>query len=393
MCALALAACQTTPPLPRPDNKPIKPGSETSRPSGSVAQSGQSQPFALLKPAAWSELPGINQENWLASWPVWLKSCQGLKLKPEWREVCAQAQTVSANDEAAIQAYWQQYFNAYTGSQSDATQQGLITGYYQPVLKGAAASSPRYGVPLYQPPADLITVNLSALFPELKYKRVRGRVQGQTLVPYLTRAEIEQPVSPLAGNELLWVEDAVEAFFLQIQGSGVVEFESGERVHVGYADQNGHPYQSIGKLLVERGEMTASEASMQSIKAWGRQHPEQLRALLDANPSYVFFKRLPAGLSGPLGALGVPLTAERSIAVDPFHIPLGAPVYLSTTYPNNESPLQQLMMAQDTGGAIKGGVRADVFWGEGEFAGKLAGAMRQQGRLWVWLPKTFKLPQ
>lgn len=398
LCALVLAACQTTAPLPKTGQKP---GPETATPSGSVAKpaqpqaeaSGQSQPFALLKLAIWSELPGINEENWQASWPVWLKSCQGLKLKPDWREVCTQAQMVNASDAIAIQAYWQQYFNVYTGNQADGAQQGLITGYYQPVLKGAAASSPRYSVPLYQTPPDLITVNLSVLFPELKYKRVRGRVQGQTLVPYLTRAEIEQPVSPLAGNELLWVDDAVEAFFLQVQGSGVVELDDGERVHIGYADQNGHPYQSIGKLLVERGEMTASEASMQSIKAWGQQHPEQLRALLNANPSYVFFKRLPAGLSGPLGALGVPLTAQRSIAVDPFHIPLGAPVYLSTTYPNNAQSFQQLMMAQDTGGAIKGGVRADVFWGEGESAGQLAGAMRQQGRVWVLLPKAFKLRQ
>lgn len=350
------------------------------------------QPYALLKPVAWEALPDIDNEKWLASWPAWLQSCQGLKRKVDWQTVCTLALAVKADDAAAIQAYWQQYFNVYATRQPDGAQQGLITGYYQPVLKGSRTASAGFPVPLYQVPADLVTVNLSALFPELKYKRVRGRLQGQTLIPYYTRGEIEQARSPLLGSELLWVDDPVEAFFLQVQGSGIVELESGERVPVGYADQNGHPYQSIGKLLVERGELTASEASMQGIKTWGQQHPDQLRALLDANPSYVFFKLLPPGLSGPLGALGVPLTAARSVAVDPFYIPLGAPVYLSTTYPNSDTPLQQLMLAQDTGGAIKGGVRADVYWGEGESAGKLAGAMRQQGQIWVWLPKTYPLP-
>lgn len=398
-----LAACQTAPPVltplppPAPEGtpvptEPLPPVTPPATPSPlPPSVSVQPQPYALLKPVDWVAVPGLAQENWLASWPAWLQSCQGLKQKTEWRDVCSQAQRVRASDAIAIRGYWQQYFAVYTTAQADGVAQGLVTGYYQPVLNGAKTASQRYAVPLYKSPADLITVSLNGLFPELKYKRVRGRLQGQTLVPYYTRAEIEQPASPLAGNELIWVENPVEAFFLQVQGSGVVQLDNGERVHIGYADQNGHPYQSIGRLLVERGEMTASEASMQAIKLWGQQHPDQLRGLLNANPSYVFFKALPAGLPGPLGALGVPLTAARSVAVDPLYIPLGAPVYLSTTYPNSSQPLRQLMMAQDTGGAIKGGVRADVYWGEGESAGKLAGAMRQQGQLWVWLPKTFKL--
>lgn len=390
---LALAGCQTVPPVTQPVKPPpsVPPVPEKPVPPTVPAQPAP-LPYGLLKPASWSELPGLAKEDWLTSWRAWLQGCQGLKGKPEWQAVCATAQTIKADDAGAIQAYWQLYFNVYATQQADGAAQGLITGYYQPVLKGARQASARYAVPLYKSPADLITVNLSALFPELKYKRVRGRLQGQSLVPYYTRSEIEQTPSPLAGSELLWVNDAVEAFFLQVQGSGIVELESGERVSIGYADQNGHPYQSIGKLLVERGEMVASEASMQGIKNWAVQHPDQLRGLLDANPSYVFFKWLPVGLSGPLGALGVPLTAARSIAVDPFHIPLGAPVYLATTYPNSSNVLQQLMQAQDTGGAIKGGVRADVYWGDGDAAGKLAGAMRQQGQLWVWLPKSFPLP-
>lgn len=383
---LWLAGCQSVPPATQSHPPSTEKPASVTPPVPAPAQ-----PYALLKAASWTDLPGLESEDWLTSWNAWLQSCQGLKNKPDWQLVCAAAQNVN-KDAQAIQAYWQQYFNVYQTQQVDGAQQGLITGYYQPVLKGARHASARYPVPLYKAPSDLITVNLSALFPELKYKRVRGRLQGQSLIPYYTRSEIEQSQSPLTGNELLWVNDPVEAFFLQVQGSGIVELENGERLPVGYADQNGHPYQSIGKLLVDRGEMVASEASMQGIKTWAAQHPEQLRGLLDANPSYVFFKLLPAGLSGPLGALGVPLTAARSLAVDPFYIPLGAPVYLASTYPNSQSLLQQLMMAQDTGGAIKGGVRADVYWGDGESAGKLAGAMRQQGQLWVWLPKTFPLP-
>lgn len=403
---LSLTACQTVPLPSPPKRQPTSPASsvpasppQSAVPEKAVPEKAVTPPppgapaYALLKPVAWSTLPGLAQEDWLASWRPWLQSCQGLMQKPDWQAVCQAAQQVKADDAQAIQAYWQQRFTVYATQQADGAAQGLITGYYQPVLKGARTPGPRASVPLYKTPPDLITVNLSGLFPELKYKRVRGRLQGQTLVPYYTRAEIEQPRTPLAGHELVWVSDAVEAFFLQVQGSGIIELESGERLPVGYADQNGHPYQSIGKLLVERGALTVSEASMQGIKQWGQQHPEQLRALLDANPSYVFFKALPPGLSGPLGALGVPLTASRSIAVDPFYIPLGAPVFLATTYPNSDKPLQQLMHAQDTGGAIKGGVRADVYWGEGEPAGKLAGAMRQTGQLWVWLPNDFPLPR
>jgi membrane-bound lytic murein transglycosylase A len=165
--------------------------------------------------------------------------------------------------------------------------------------------------------------------------------------------------------------------------------ENGEQIHVGYADQNGQPYQSIGKLLIDRGELTTDKASMQGIKDWARRNLDKLRDLLNSNPSYVFFRELPNGLSGPLGALGVPLAAERSIAVDARYIPLGAPVFLSTTFPNSAKPLQRLVLAQDTGGAIKGAVRADFFWGAGIDAGRQAGAMKQQGRMWVLLPKGY----
>src|SRR5207253_2916974 len=187
---------------------------------------------------------------------------------------------------------------------------------------------------------------------------------------------------PLKGLELAWVEDPVDLFFLHIQGSGQVELENGERIRVGYADQNGHPFRSLGRLLIERGEIPAERASMQGIKDWARRNPGRAQEFLNANPSYVFFRELPRDLTGPLGALGVPLTPERSIAVDPRVVPLGVPVYLATTWPNTADALNRLMVAQDTGGAIAGAVRADFFWGFGDAAGSQAGRMRQSGKMW-----------
>jgi len=204
-------------------------------------------------------------------------------------------------------------------------------------------------------------------------------------VPYLTRAELEAR----DGNGapvIAWVEDPVELFFVQIQGSGQIELASGERIRLGYGDQNGHPYRSMGRFLVDRREMTLDQASMQNIKAWAAANPRKLREALDANPSYVFFRES-AHTSGPVGTLGVPLTAGYSVAVDPRYVPLGAPVFLATTWPLSTQPLERLMAAQDTGGAIRGAVRADFYWGSGSEAGALAGRMRQRGRMWILWPR------
>jgi len=184
----------------------------------------------------------------------------------------------------------------------------------------------------------------------------------------------------------------VEFFFLQIQGSGQIQLESGERIRVGFAEQNCHPYRSLGRHLVERGEMTLDQASMQSIKTWAAANPQRLQEALNHNASYVFFRELPA-VGGPPGALGVPLEAGYSIAVDPRYVPLGAPVFLATTYPLSPQPLERLVIAQDTGGAIRGAGRADFFWGTGAEAGALAGRMRQPGRMWLLWPRGETLPR
>ncbi|MES2580802.1 MAG: murein transglycosylase A [Pseudomonadota bacterium] len=354
--------------------------------------------YSLLKPAKWEDIDGLMQDDLSAAWGAWLQSCTTLKNKSQWQSACDAAKTLSKPNNATIIAYLTTQFDVYTATNIDGGNTGLVTGYYEPLLQGSRRQSAQYPYPLYKQPSDIVTVELADVYPDLKFKRIRGKLietkQGvKKLVPYMTRAEIETNPSPLAGNEVVWINDIIDVFFLQIQGSGLVNLDNGQQVHVGYADQNGHPYNSIGRLLIERGELTADQASMQGIKNWARNNLDKLRDLLNSNPSYVFFRELPAGLPGPLGALGVPITAERSVAIDPKYVPLGAPIFLSSTQPNSTKPLKRLMMAQDTGGAIKGGVRADFFWGAGDAAGKQAGAMKQQGKIWVFLPKGFVLPK
>lgn len=368
------------------------PESSAQTPAEKPAEAVKSVDYSLLKPAKWEEIDGLVEDDLSEAWGAWLQTCSAYQNKPQWKEACVAAKALpNKPSNASVIAYLTSYFEVYATTNTDGSNTGMMTGYYEPLLKGSRTKSAEFPYALYRQPSDLITVELADIYPELKYKRVRGKLQGNKLVPYKTRAEIDTTPSPLAGNELVWVNDVIDAFFLQIQGSGLVELENGEKIHLGYADQNGHAYNSIGRILIERGELTADQASMQGIRNWGRNNTPKLRELLNSNPSYVFFKELPVGLLGPIGAMGVPISAQRSVAVDPKYIPLGAPVFLSTTEPNSAKPLKRLMLAQDTGGAIKGGVRADFFWGAGSEAGAKAGAMKQQGKIWVLLPKGFKL--
>ena len=316
---------------------------------------------------------------------AFLRSCFTLKAKAEWQAVCADAAALPAADEATVRQFFKTSFTPYTVVNPDGTVEGTITGYYEPLLRGSRRASAQYRFPVYGVPDDLLTIDLSEVYPELKNMRLRGRLDGKRVVPYYGRADI-QAGKGANGRELVWVEDAVDLFFLQIQGSGKVALDSGEIIRLSYADQNGHPYRSVGRLLVERGELTLDQASMQGIRVWGNRNPDKLPELLNSNASFVFFREQPGDIPGPVGALGIPLTAGRSLAVDARVIPLGAPVFLSTTQPNSTQPLNRLMAAQDTGGAIRGAVRADFYWGSGDEAGAQAGRMRQPGRLWVLLP-------
>jgi membrane-bound lytic murein transglycosylase A len=342
-------------------------------------------PFAVSK---WEMLPDWSTLDLAPSWPAFMQSCQALKSRTQWQPVCSEAAGLDpADNSSELRGFFEKWFVPYQVFNPDGSESGMITGYYEPKLYGSRVRTDRFRFPLYAVPDDLLTIDMADEYPQLKGMRLRGRLDGKRVIPYFDRKEIDDGIESSAGHVLFWVDDAVELFFLQIQGSGRIELPDGSLVKVGFADQNGHPYVSIGKILVESGEMKLEQASMQGIKHWAEKNPDKLGALLDRNPSYVFFRELPDGLSAPLGALGVPLTGEYSLAVDARTIPLGAPVLLATTEPGKDTPLNRLMLAQDTGGAIKGAVRADFFWGFGENAAIQAGRMKQQGRMWVLFPK------
>ena len=383
-----LAACSTVPPAGSP-----APGSCAPCPTCPVCPSVTPPPVPAFSrtflSATWADLPGWGDDDVGAAWPAFLLSCRGVGSKGNgvaWKRVCDQARAVDGKPGFEARRFFERHLKPYAIANGDGAVDGLVTGYYEPLLRGSRVKAKGFEQPLRGVPNDLLTIDLSAVFPELKDKRVRGRLEGNKVVPYWSRAEISAKGDKLPGKTLLYVDDAVELFFLQVQGSGRIKLADGSLVRVNYADQNGYPYQSIGRVLVERGELKLEEASMQGIQAWARNNPARLDALLNANPSYVFFREMPNSEGGPVGALGVPLTPERSIAVDPRSVPLGAPVFLATTRPNTSQPLNRLVMAQDTGGAIKGAVRADYFWGFGKEAGEQAGRMKQAGRLWVLLP-------
>ncbi|MDP1605483.1 MAG: murein transglycosylase A [Rhodocyclaceae bacterium] len=347
-----------------------------------------------LQPAAWSDLPDWTSDDPLPAFEAFRASCATLVKRPLWRASCESALTAKVGAGDTARAWFEGQLQPWALTQPDGSRTGLVTGYYEPLIRGSRAKKTPYLTPVFAPPADLIVVELDTLYPELKHLRLRGRIEGRKLVPYHDRAAWTVQETQRADAALLWVDDPLDFFFLQIQGSGQVLLDDGSRVRIGYADQNGHPYRSIGKWLIEQNELRAHEASMQGIKAWAVANPRRLQELLNVNPSMVFFRELPAPRdgagaigSGPPGALGVPLTPERSIAVDPRHVPLGAPVWLATTQPNSEQTLTRLMLAQDTGGAIKGAVRADFYWGSGVAAGNQAGRMKQRGMMWVLLPR------
>jgi peptidoglycan lytic transglycosylase A len=345
-----------------------------------------------LEAVDFSALTGWKDGEQAAAWPALLASCQALRWRDAWRSVCARAMELRSPSDEDARRFLQEQFVPWRLANPDGALDGLVTGYYEPVLRGSRTRLAPFVYPLYGPPDDLLIIDLSATNPELRGTRLRGRLEGKRVVPYYTRAEIARGAAPVTGKEILWVDDPIEAFFLQVQGSGRVQLANGETLRVGYADQNGHPFQSIGRFLVERGELKLGEASMQSIKSWAAANPQRVQELLDQNPSFVFFRELPLAdpNSGPIGAFGVPLVAGRSIAVDPRYVPLGAPVFLATTFPASTTPLTRLVLAQDSGGAIRNPVRADFFWGSGAEAGAQAGRMRQQGRMWVLLPRGVK---
>ena len=355
-----ISAC-STPPTRGPGYK----GSSGSPPSS------YSSSIASFNPVSWQTLPGWKEDDLTQAWPAWLRSCEALRKRNteiNWRSVCSLTNGVAVQDSQAIRTYFEGNFQAYEIRNHAGSETGLITGYYEPVMNGSQSRTHVYNVPLYAYPNA--------------WRQNRPN-------PGPTRAELMSS-GILKGSEIAWVQDPVAAAFMQIQGSGKIRLQDGRILRLGYAGTNEQPFKSFAQWLLDRKEITRNEATMQGISQWAKRNPERVNDMLNANPRFVFFKELPGNVSsdlGPTGALNVPLTAERSIAIDLQALPLGAPVFLSTTRPLSDRVLQKLVLAQDTGKAIVGGVRADYYWGSGDSAGELAGRMKQNGKMWVLLPR------
>jgi len=365
---------------------------EAPTPAASAPSTPAAAPF---RAAQWSELPDWQHDRLDEAWPGLLASCKAmrqLEVKAAWAPVCAAAQALEPKPSAAqVRNFLETWLAPQQIVNPDGSREGLITGYYEPLIHGSRWKSAKNPVAVLGVPDDLLQLDLAEVYPETKSLRLRGRLEGHKVLPYWSRAQIEARGETLPAKILLWVNDPVEFFFLQVQGSGQVQLADGSRVRLAYADQNGHPYKSIGRWLIDKGELSLAQAGMAGIQNWAWANPQRLSELLNSNPSYVFFREEPATGEGPKGSLGVPLMAGRAIAVDTRMVPLGTPVFIAFPTPDGK-PVQRLVLAQDTGGAIRGRVRADFFWGFGAEAGAQAGKMRQQGRMWLLWPKGAALP-
>ena len=371
---LLSAACTQLPEKPCPVCPPPKPAAER----------------AQYLEVSFAALPGWDATSLEPSLRAFLAGCA--RAPAVLLGACATATTIAVGDEAGARRFFETTFVPYALVSSESGDTGTITGYYEPIVRGSHTRDALNRFPIFGVPDDLVVVDLGAVAPEVRSLRLRGRLEGRRLVPYYSRSEIESRGEGLRAPVLAWTGDPVELFFLQIQGSGQLELDGGERIRLAYAEQNGHPYRSLGRYLVERGELTLEQASMQGIKAWAAANPQKLQDALNVNASYVFFRES-ADPRGPVGALGIALVPQYSLAVDRRYVPLGAPVFLASTLPLSDEPLLRLAAAHDTGGAIRGVVRADFFWGTGEQAGTTAGRMRQNGRLWLLWPRGEALPR
>lgn len=373
--------------------------------AGCVGAPGKKEDVLSLKQTSFSALPGWGADMQQQAVVPLQKSCKRISEKDPaadfgvggfagsvaaWQDICQSLLTTPPLTDEATRVFLETYFTPYEVHGAAGTQ-GLFTGYYEPLLHGSATKHGKFTVPLYSRPDDLITVNLGDFKPSLKGETIMGRVKGEKLIPYYKREEIDKGALDSQKKEIVWVDSAVDAFFLHIQGSGQVRMENGEVWRVGYATENGQPYVAIGKELLKRNALTADNVSMQSIRQWLEGHPAEAADVMNLNTSYIFFRSL-KDQEGPIGAEGVALTPRRSMAVDRKKIPYGVPVWLDAEDPDGQPRIQRLMVAQDTGGAITGAVRGDFFWGAGDEAVHKAGLMKSKGYAWILLPKTVDVP-
>ncbi len=421
LTAAVLAACgtkrtpvytPTQPPLPVTPGTPLPTG--TPLPKGHTLSPGGG---ASYKVVGHGELPQWGQQNIADSLRSFRLGCEKLKAQPDWQNVCAQAAQTPGNS-AAAKAFFEQYFTPWQVS-GNGKLGGTVTGYYEPVLHGDVKQTRKARFPIYGIPSDFVSVDLPAnlrsskgtvriqptgqnkgmisasgqysanlaQFPISERTRaLKGRFAGSQFVPYYTRSQINGGALNGKAPVLGYADDPVELFFLHIQGSGRLKTPSGKYVRLGFADKNEYPYVSIGRYMADKGYLPLAQTTMQGIKAYMQQNPQRLAEVLGQNPSYIFFRELPGNDDGPIGALGTPLMGEYAGAVDRHYITLGAPIFVATTHPISNYAHNRLIMAQDTGSAIKGAVRVDYFWGYGDEAGNVAGKQKHTGYVWQLLP-------
>jgi len=319
-----------------------------------------------------ADLPQIDAADWLAAWPVWLASCHALQApsrpqRQSWQAVCAAAQNAQPHSGEQVRDFFAAHMDSYrvtalvTDPAPHELASGLMTGYFEPVLEGSRERSAAFSVPIFRAPA-----------PATNQTRAQLRNSGA-----------------LQGAELLWLANPIDAFFLEVQGSGRVHLPDGSWLRVAYAASNGQAYHSIGRWLIEQGEIAAGQASAQAIRLWAQAHPQRVAELLDQDPRVVFFQELASRDAGasPIGSLGVALTPGLSVAVDPHYLPLGAPLVVDTRTPISAAPLRRIVLAQDTGGAIQGPLRLDWFWGSGPDAELIAGHQNAPGSVHLLVPR------
>lgn len=381
--SLLLFGCSTAPQQETPPEK------ET------VPPTPESQDFVAgdvrLRPAQFADLPVTRDKDWEQALKAFQVSCTNMQHHSLWREACRNAQGMP---QGLARAFFEGNFELWKVSARDSQSgffidKGLMTGYFEPILRASRVRHGIYQYPIYGVPDDLITVELDSIHPQLKGLRLRGKLQGRKLVPYDDRKGIASRKDLEKKHVICWADDPVEAFFLQIQGSGRVLLDNGSLLRIGYADQNGHPYRSLGAWLIENAGLTRDEMSMKRIKQWVRDNPQRRQELLNANPNFVFFAER-KGYSddqGPVGAQGVPLTPLASVAVDRRYWKLGLPFVTAASQSMPAMQFARPVIAQDTGGAIKGVLRFDYFWGLGNEAGNRAGSQKSDVSAWVMVPK------
>jgi membrane-bound lytic murein transglycosylase A len=370
MVALASCVPKQRPPAPQPTPtaEPAPPPVEAKPPTA-----------ALLGIAAGPALPALGEaeaaralEAFRISCPALIKrtDASGLTHPEDWQEACAAAAAAPA-----APAFFLDHFELVQVGDGNA----FVTGYFEPEIAGSRTRGPGFEVPIYRKPDDLVEVD--AATAEAAGTPRRGRLENGVIVPYFERSEIEAGALADKGLEIAWAADEIDFFFLQIQGSGRLRLPDGGVMRIGYAGQNGREYVGIGKLMKDRGLLGPGQTTMQGIVAWLREHPEEGKAIMRENKSYIFFQELTG--PGPLGALGLPVTGRATVATDPKYVPMGAPVLLQLDRPEASG----LWVAQDTGGAIKGSNRFDTFWGAGAEAARIAGGMQGRGRAFILVPK------